>query len=92
MEARTGNGTQAKAVAPRDRKLPLKSVRFIRPVAVAGFAHPLSKFERGEAPDRECPDKACPGLFVDPELDAIVIGEEHFPMHLVSCYVRAKSA
>lgn len=81
-----------KPQAPRDRILPLKFVEFVKPVVVEGFPYPLRKFVAGIDP---CPevDTPCPKLFVDPELQAIRIGDRHFPFAAFPCwYERAKSA
>lgn len=97
MEARTGNGPQAKAVgeakpqAPRDRKLPLKSVDFNKPEPIEGCPLAVRHYESGKQVDKEH-DAVCPKLFLDPELQVVLIGERHFPMHLVHFYVRAKAA
>ncbi len=90
MEARTGDGTKAKALAPRDRRLPLSLVEFIRPVAVPGAQYPLKKLVKGDKLPESNVD--CPRLFLDPELQAVVVGERHFPLHLVFHYERAKTA
>jgi hypothetical protein len=37
-------------------------------------------------------DTDCPKLFIDPELEAVVVGGRHFPLHLVFYYERAKTA
>jgi hypothetical protein len=100
MEARTGDRAKAEAVAniaksdkpvpPRDRLLPLSYVEFSKPVNFAGLPHPLRKFTRGTLlPETQ---KLCPKLFLDPELQAVVIEGRHFPIHLVDCYERAKAA
>lgn len=93
MEARPGNGAKANAVAkpPRERLLPLSYVEFFKPVPIDGFPCNLRRFRKGEKPDRDI-DKECPKMFIDPELQAVVIDGKHFPMHLVFFYERAKAA
>lgn len=92
MEARPGNGAKTGAVTkpPRDRLLPLSYVEFVKPVPVAGLPYPIKMFKRGE----EIRDAGivCPKLFLDPELQAVVIEGRHFPIHLVHYYERAKAA
>lgn len=91
MEARTGNGPSPKTVAPpRDRLLPLSLVEFKLPVQVDGFPHPIRKWMKGtKVLDTGA---ECPKLFIDPELQAIVINGRHFPMVDVKYYERAKAA
>ena len=86
-------GVESKSLSPkppRDRVLPLGLVEFVRPVHIPGSAYPIKKCVRGE----KLPDTAvdCPPLFIDPELQAIVIAGRHFPMHLVFHYERSKTA
>jgi hypothetical protein len=102
MEARTRDGAKTVAVTekskqkvdvrqpPRDRILPLSSVEFVKPVSIPGAPYPVKKVVRGE----KFPDSSvdCPRLFIDPELQAIVIEGKHFPMHLVAQYELAKAA
>lgn len=98
MEARTGNSATPKAVAPakptppRDRLLPLAMVEFAKPISLDGFPMMLRRFEKDCPPDRDFADKLCPKMFLDPELQAIVIDGEHYPIHLVVKYRRAKAA
>jgi len=96
VEARTGNSATPKAVAakapaPRDRLLPLSYVEFAKPIQLEGFPMMMRHFDRDGKPDRDV-DKACPKMFLDPELQAIVIDGEHFPIHHVVKYRRAKAA
>lgn len=95
MEARTGDRAPKTTVAekrlpPRDRLLPLSYVEFLRPVYVEGCPYPLKTFKRGE--ELRDANAVCPKLFLDPELQAIVIEGRHFPIHLVFYYERAKAA
>lgn len=47
---------------------------------------------KGECPDPDVKDKTCPKMFFDPELQAVQVGDEHFPIHLVAKFRRAKAA
>lgn len=79
-----------KPAAPRDRRLPLSLVEFKTPVPVEGLQHPVRKFQRGEKLTEALVE--CPRLFLDPELQAVVIGDRHFPIGDVRYYERAKAA
>lgn len=95
MEARTGNGAKTVAVAkvpPRDRVLPLKYVEFTKPIPFEGHPYPVRRFRPGELLSPDSPAK-CPKLFLDPELQAIVIEGRHYPLAAFPCwYERAKAA
>lgn len=65
-------------------------VEFKQPVPLDCISHPVRKFVRGEKLTEAQVD--CPKLFIDPELQAIVIGDRHFPMVDVKYYERAKAA
>jgi len=95
METRTGNGTPkgtvAKPLSPRDRRLPLSYVKFKVPVDVPGAPHPVHTLSVGQ-PTIGCADFTGPKMFLDPELQVVVIGERHFPIGDVRYYERAKAA
>lgn len=76
---------------PRDRRLPLSVVKFKSPVEVPGAPHPVATLEAGK-PTVGATNFISPRLFLDPELQAIVIEGRHFPIADVRYYERAKAA
>lgn len=96
MEARTRDGKAkepvvAKPPPPRLRLLPLSVVKFKNPVEIPGAPHAVQTLEAGK-PTVGCADFTSPKLFLDPELNAVVIEGRHFPITDVRYYERAKAA
>lgn len=80
-----------KSAPPRDRRLPLSLVKFKSPVEVPGAPHAVQTLEAGK-PTVGCPEFISPRLFLDPELQAVVVEGRHFPLSDVRYYERAKAA
>lgn len=81
----------AKALSPRDRRLPLSVVRFKNPAEIPGAPHPLHTLE-SKKPVLGCDEFTCPQMYLDPELQVVVIEGRHFPIADVRYYERAKAA
>lgn len=82
------------AAAPRDRRLPLKSVEFRAPVPVPGCSIRVKILESGKAISHSDTGAVCPQLFYDPELRVVMIGKHIVPFdgEMVLYAIRAKAA
>lgn len=89
MEARPGDSAPEK---PVKGPVPLKSVTFTRQVPVPGFKEMASHVEVGVFRTDDGRAKAFPQPFLDMGLRTIIIEGRHYPLEMVVCFERARTA